>query len=259
MTAKLTADDNKPGANFPIVGIGASAGGLNSLQCFLAVLPKEFDFAIVFVQHLSTKHKSLLPGLLHSRRPDLQIEEISEGMEVLPGRIYLCAPGAEVRVEQGTFHVDPPPGGHVHLAIDEFFASLAEYAGERAIAVIFSGAGTDGARGVQAVRTAGGTVFVQEPATAEFPGMPTSAISTGRADGVLPPDDIAREILKLRGAGPAVADKEITPAQFDTFSRLSMKKRVTISITTREAWSAGGSRGAYTCEGSQRSRIISPW
>jgi two-component system, chemotaxis family, CheB/CheR fusion protein len=224
MTAKLTADDNKPGANFPIVGIGASAGGLNSLQCFLAALPKEFDFAIIFVQHLSTKHKSLLPGLLHSRRPDLQIEEISEGMEVLPGRIYLCTPGTEVRVEQGTFHVDPPPEGHVHLAIDEFFASLAEYAGERAIAVIFSGAGTDGARGVQAVRTAGGTVFVQEPATAEFPGMPTSAISTGRADGVLPPDDIAREILKLRGAGPAVADKEITPAQFDTFSRLIHEK-----------------------------------
>jgi two-component system, chemotaxis family, CheB/CheR fusion protein len=220
MKAKLTADDNNAGANFPIVGIGASAGGLNSFQCFLAALPKEFDFAIIFVQHLSTKHKSLLPGLLHSRRPDLHIEEISEGMEVLPGRIYLCAPGTEVRVEQGAFHVDPPPEGHVHLAIDEFFASLAEYAGERAIAVIFSGAGTDGARGVQAIRTAGGTVFVQEPATAEFPGMPTSAISTGRADGVLPPDDIAREILKLRGAGPAVTDKEITPAQFETFSRL---------------------------------------
>ena len=89
----------------------------------------------------------------------------------------------------------------MHLPIDEFLVSLAEDAAERAIAVIFSGAGTDGARGVQAVRTAGGTVFVQDPETAEFSGMPLAAINTGQVDGVLPPADIAREISEIRRLG----------------------------------------------------------
>ncbi|MEJ2696184.1 MAG: PAS domain S-box protein [Candidatus Sulfobium sp.] len=196
MEPKLRTDDRKPGAEFPIVGIGASAGGLNSLQCFIAALPKEFGFAVVFVQHLSTKHKSLLPDLLHSRRPDLHIEEIAEGMEVFPGRLYLCAPGREMKIEQGVFRVTAPTEGHVHFPIDEFLVSLAEDAGERATAVIFSGAGTDGARGVKTVRAMGGNVFVQDPETAEFPGMPLSAVNTGQVDRVLPPEDIAREVLK---------------------------------------------------------------
>ena len=89
----------------------------------------------------------------------------------------------------------------MHLPIDEFFISLAENVAERAIAVIFSGAGTDGARGVHAVRRAGGTVFVQDPATAEFSAMPLAALGTGQVDGVLSPEDIAREILKFHTSG----------------------------------------------------------
>lgn len=217
-------DEKKQGADFRIVGIGASAGGLYSLQCFIAAMPRDFGFALVFVQHLSAKHRSLLPELLHNRKPDIRVEEISDGLKAAPGKLFLCPPGKEVRIEEGIFHLMPPSGGHVHLPIDEFFASLAEDAGERAIAVIFSGAGTDGARGIQAIRSAGGTVFVQDPATAEFPGMPSAAISTGRADGVLPPDDIAREILKLYGALPSAGGNDITPAQLDAFSRLIREK-----------------------------------
>ena len=212
--------DDSSGTSFPIVGIGASAGGLNSLRCFLATLPKDFGFAVVFLQHLSTKHKSLLPELLHNRRPDIEINEIKEGMEVLSGKIYLCPPGMEVRLQKETFHVTLPSADHFHLPIDEFFVSLAEEAGERVIGVIFSGAGTDGARGIHAIRTNGGTVFVQEPATAEFPGMPLAAISTGQADGILPPEEIAREIIKLPGAAPPSPDTVITPEDFEAFFRL---------------------------------------
>ena len=192
----MTADEKRPGAAFPIVGIGASAGGLNSLERFLAALPGEFGFAIVFVQHLSAKHRSLLPELLHNRKPHMRIEDISDGLKAVPGKLFLCPPGQEVRIEEGIFHLMPPPEDHVHLPIDEFFISLAEDVRDRAIAVIFSGAGTDGARGIQAVRNAGGTVFVQDPATAEFPGMPLSAIDTGQVDKVLPPDLVAGEIMK---------------------------------------------------------------
>ncbi len=195
-------ESKHPGADtpdkpFPIVGIGASAGGLEALESFLTVLPKKFGVAIIFIQHLSPKHKNLLPELLRSRTTDLQIEEIEDGLEILPGRLYLCPPAKEIRIQKGIFRIASHIHQHVHLPIDEFFASLAEDVAERAIAVILSGAGTDGARGVQAVRSAGGTVFVQDPATAEFPAMPLAAINTGQMDGVLSPQDIAREILKL--------------------------------------------------------------
>ncbi len=222
----MTTDQNSSDASFPIVGIGASAGGLNSLQCFLAALPKKFGFAIIFMQHLSTKHKSLLTDLLLSGRPDIEITEISDGLEVLPGKLYLGPPGKELRIRKGTFLVVPSSEDHVHLPIDEFFVSLAEEAGERAIGVIFSGAGTDGARGVQAIRTMGGIVFVQDPATAEFSGMPLAAAGTGQADGLLSPEEIAREIVKLHLTGVAASDREslLTPQQFETFYRLAGEK-----------------------------------
>lgn len=214
-----------PVASFPIVAVGASAGGLTSLQCFLSILPKKFGFAVVFMQHLSPKHKSLLPELLRNRRPGLDINEISDGMKVLPGKLYLCPPGKEIKIMKTVFQVSDPSGEHFHLPIDEFFSSLAEEAGERAIAVIFSGAGTDGARGVQAIRNAGGTVFVQDPETAEFPAMPAAAIGTGQADGVLPPDDIAREILKIYGSGTVAAVEDvISPEEFNAFYRVIQEK-----------------------------------
>ena len=224
MKAKSKSGSKGASPSFPIVGIGASAGGLSALHCFVGALPKKFGFAVVFMQHLSTKHKSLLPELLRNRRPDIGIDEIADGLELFPGKIYVCPPGADVSIRNDVFHVALFPKGHVHLPIDEFFISLAEGAGERAIGLVFSGAGTDGARGTQAIRDAGGTVFVQDPATAEFPSMPFAAINTGRADRVLPPEEIAREILKLRQAVPPAADTDITPAEFETFFRLVHEK-----------------------------------
>jgi two-component system CheB/CheR fusion protein len=211
---------------FPIVVVGASAGGLSALERFLPALPRGFGFALVFMQHLSPTHKSLLPDLLRSRKADLEIEEVADGVEAMPGKLYLCPPAQEVRIEKGLFRLTSRRREHLHLPIDELLASLAEDAPERAIAVIFSGAGTDGARGVQAVRSAGGTVFVQDPASAEFPDMPLAAINTGQMDGVLPPEEIAREIVKFHAVGAAAASPEslIAPDQFKPFFRLIFEK-----------------------------------
>jgi two-component system CheB/CheR fusion protein len=220
------ADNNVSEQSFPVVGIGASAGGFDSLQRFLSVLPPDFGFSLVFIQHLSSKHKSLLPELLAAKRPSLVIQEISDGLKAEPGRLYLSPPAREIRLQKGIFRTTTHPEGLIHLPIDEFLSSLAEDAAERAIAVIFSGAGTDGARGCQAVRTAGGSVFIQDPETAEFSSMPLAAIATGQADAVLSPENICRELLKVQGIGAAAMSREvpITPEEFDAFFRILLDK-----------------------------------
>jgi two-component system CheB/CheR fusion protein len=216
----------RPGKSFPIVAIGASAGGLHALECFLAALPRQFDFGLVFMQHLSAKHKSLLPDLIRARHAHLAIEEIKNGQKVRPGKLYLCPPAKETGIEAGVFTVKGLSKDHLHLPIDELFISLAEDVEDRAIGVVFSGAGTDGARGIQAIRAMGGSVLVQDPATAEFTAMPQAAINTGQADFILPPAEIVREILKLCGpeTAPAGGDDGITLAEFDAFYQLILQK-----------------------------------
>jgi len=214
-----TAGDNQSNATFSIVGIGASAGGLHSFECFLEALPKDFDFAVVFIQHLSPAHKSLMPEILRSKWRDYEFIEIDDGLQLLPGRLYLCPPAIEVRIHEGAFRVISRPDEHIHFPIDEFLVSLAEDTAERAVAVIFSGAGTDGVRGIQAIRNEGGAVFVQDPATAQFPELPQAAIKTGLVDSVLPPPDIAREIVKLLESGAVTGspDNLISPAELESF------------------------------------------
>ncbi len=226
MEGKAVAAKKGPEKLSLIVAIGASAGGLDPLHRFLSMLPQDFGFALVFIQHLSSHYKSLAGDLLQSRRPDMEIVEIADGQEISPGRLYLCPPGQDVKLKDGIFHFSPPPMGHVHLPIDEFFISLAEDAGYRATAVVFSGSGTDGARGIHSIRINGGNVFVQVPATAEFPGMPLAAINTGQVDAVLPPEEIAREILKVLAAGMIQRGAEnLIPAQeLESFFRLIQDK-----------------------------------
>ncbi len=211
---------------FPIVVIGASAGGLPPFERFLSVLPEKFGFALVFMQHLSPRHKNLLPDLLRSRMPGLKIVEVSEGLAILPGSLYLCPPAREVRIEESLFHVISRPRQHTHLPIDELLISLSESAPERAVAVILSGSGTDGARGVQAVKTRGGTVFVQDPVTAEYPDMPLAAINTGQMDGVFPPESIAGEILKFFDSGLMAASDDgfLTAVLFDSLCRMMSER-----------------------------------
>ncbi len=222
MESKIEGETHISDKPFPIVAIGASAGGMSPLERFLSALPKKFGFALVFMQHLSPRHRSLLPELLRSKAKGLEVEEIWDGLNVHPGILYVCPPAQEVRLQAGIFRVASRSRAHIHLPIDELLVSLSEDAPERTIAVIFSGAGTDGARGVQAVRAKGGTVFVQDPASAEYPDMPLAAINTGHIDGVLSPEDIAEEILKLYASGMAnlSADDLMAPAHFDSLYRV---------------------------------------
>jgi PAS domain S-box-containing protein len=223
---KERSSRNNASPLFPIVAVGASAGGLDAFKRFFTELPHAFSFALVFIQHLLAKQKSLLPDLLRSRKPRLEINEISDGMQILPGRVYLNPPGKEVSIKKGSFLVTPRREAHLCLPIDDFLESLSEEVGERSIAVIFSGAGTDGARGIQSIRMAGGTIFVQDPETAEFSGMPLAAIKTGVVDGIHSPEDIAREILKMQGTGvlPISSTDFITPSDLRTFYRLIREK-----------------------------------
>lgn len=209
-------------ASVPVVAIGASAGGLTPLMCFLNELPRRFGFALVFVQHLSAKHKSILPELIRTRWPDFHVADIADGMQIHSGVLYICPPGKDVRTPDGIFRITDSPKNHLHLAIDEFFTALAEDAGERATAVIFSGAGTDGARGAKAIRDFGGTVFVQDPDSAEFPSMPLAVMEAGQADAVLPAEEIAREIVKLLET--RVGAEHFSASDFDSFYGLISQK-----------------------------------
>jgi two-component system CheB/CheR fusion protein len=183
--------------NHLVVAIGASAGGLQAFESFLTELPVNFDFIVIFIQHLLSTHKSLMPDILSNQRPDLEFVEISEGLAFLPGKIYMCPVSTAVTVQDGTFSLLTLVKEREHFPIDESFVSLADCVDDGLIGVILSGAGTDGVRGIQAMKESGGIVLAQEPSTAEFSGMPIAAISTGLVDRILSPSEIASQILKI--------------------------------------------------------------
>ncbi len=215
MQADKDRDDGGPCLKCPVVAIGASAGGLDAFKGFLTGLPVQFGFAVVFLQHLSPSHKSLLPELCRSLRSDLDIIEISDNLEMQACRVYVAPPGRMVHVRDGVFRLSPlREGGDAHLLIDEFLIDLAEELGDWTLAVILSGAGTDGARGIKEIKAAGGLVFAQDPATAQYTSMPLAAIDTGHVDTILPPERIAGELLTLRLFG----DEPYCPADASDFS-----------------------------------------
>jgi two-component system CheB/CheR fusion protein len=179
-----------------VVGIGASAGGLEALERFFEKVPPQTGLAFVVVQHLSPDFKSLTDELL-ARRTPIPIHRVTDGMEVHSDAIYLIPPRKDMIVANGRLLLtDKDPSQVVALPIDHFFRSLAQDAGERAVAVILSGTGSDGSRGIRDVHEAGGLVVVQLAETAKFDGMPNSALKTGTADLVLPPEEMPAALLK---------------------------------------------------------------
>jgi len=179
-----------------VVAIGASAGGLDPLEQFFANMPPTSGLAFVIVQHLSPDFKSLMKELLE-RRTDMPIHRVEDSMELQPDSIYLIPPKKTMKLEDRKLRLyEPAPrtGQSVHLPIDHFFESVARELGSRAVGVILSGTGSDGTKGVRAIHEAGGLVFIQEPETAQFDGMPRSAIQTEIADYILPIESIAQVI-----------------------------------------------------------------
>ncbi|HXY40571.1 MAG TPA: chemotaxis protein CheB, partial [Vicinamibacteria bacterium] len=165
-----------------IVGVGMSAGGLEAVSQLLDALPPTPGFAIVVVQHLSRHQESALPMLLstHTKMP---VAEAQDGVQVERGRVYVSPPDFAIELSGGRFQVtqrDDEPG-HL-LPVDAFFQSLAADQGDRSVAVILSGTGSDGVLGCRAVKAQGGTVLVQEPGSCRYDGMPRSTITAGIAD-----------------------------------------------------------------------------
>ncbi|MCB9230966.1 MAG: PAS domain-containing protein [Bacteroidia bacterium] len=184
-----------PPEDFYVIGIGASAGGLEALKEFFDNVPPHIHHSFVIIQHLSPDYKSLMTELL-AKNTKLPIHEVSNEMQIQPGSIYLIPAKKNMTIQNKTLYlVDKPAGHDLNLPIDIFFNSLAEDQGPKAIGVILTGTGSDGTRGLLAIKEAGGMAMVQNPETAKFNGMPRSAISTGLIDYVLAIDQMPGEIL----------------------------------------------------------------
>lgn len=182
---------------FPIVGIGASAGGLAAIEAFFSGMPADADpgMAFVLVQHLDPNHKSLLTELIR-RYTRMQVFEVVDGIQVQPNCVYIIPPNRDMAFLNGSLQLLEPiaPRGH-RLPIDFLFRSLAQDQQERAIGIVLSGTGSDGTLGVRAIKANGGMVMVQRPSSSEFDGMPTSALATGLIDFELPPADMASQLM----------------------------------------------------------------
>ena len=179
---------------FPIVGIGASAGGLEALEQFLGHVPENSGMAYVIVQHLDPTHKGIMPELLQ-RATGMEVFQVRDRMRVKPNSVYVIPPNRDMSILHGVLHLFEPtaPRG-LRLPIDFFLRSLAVDRQEHSIGVILSGMGSDGTMGLRAIKEKAGLALVQEPASAKFDSMPRSAIDAGLADLVAPAEDLAAKI-----------------------------------------------------------------
>lgn len=188
---------HKPEENFPIVGIGASAGGLAAFEAFFTSIPADVNpgAAFVVIQHLDPKYKSMLPDLI-KRYTSMPVYEIQEGMDVKPNCVYVIPPNSDLIYREGNLHLQEPAKPHGHrMPIDFFFRSLAEGKKEMAIGIILSGTGSDGTLGIRAIKAEGGMVMAQSSETSEYDSMPQSVIDTGLADYILPPKELPAQLI----------------------------------------------------------------
>jgi two-component system CheB/CheR fusion protein len=180
-----------------IVGIGASAGGLEAFSTVLRRLPGDANLAVVFVQHLAPQHESALVTLLSSQSA-LPVVQADEGMRVEANHVYVIPPNRQLVISDRALHVSPRPDDRSQYnPIDAFFVSLAWSAGSRAVGVVLSGTASDGAVGIREIKAAGGLTIAQAPQSAKYDGMPRAAISTGLIDLVLPPEQIGPKLAQL--------------------------------------------------------------
>ncbi len=179
-----------------VVGVGASAGGLEALQQFLTFLPSDTGMAFVIIQHLSPDHKSLLVDIL-GKYTAMPVTEAEDGMRVERNHIYLLPPKYNIEIISDTLYLSEYNHSHINHPIDIFFRSLANAYENRAVAVILSGTGSDGTNGIRSIKENNGMIIVQTPDSAKFDGMPRNAISTGFVDLVLNPDAIAKEMSHI--------------------------------------------------------------
>ena len=186
----------KPVKNdFLVVGIGASAGGLETLEAFFHHMPPEPGIAFVIIQHLSPKHKSIMASLL-KKHTEMAVLEIKDATPLEPNCVYLNPPNKNVAVFNGVLHLmEPVKTGAINMPIDFFFRSLSEDQKEKAIVMVLSGTASDGTLGIKAIKGEGGMVMVQDPDSAKYDGMPKSAIETGLVDFILPVEKLPEQLI----------------------------------------------------------------
>jgi PAS domain S-box-containing protein len=185
--------------SFAVVAVGASAGGLEAFSELLRAIPNNTGMAFVFIQHLDPKHHSMLSELL-GKASNMPVLEATNRTAVKPNHVYVIPPNVNMGIEKHRLHLTPrsaSPG--LHTPIDFFMRSLAEERNSRSIGVVLSGTASDGTRGLAAIKAEGGITFAQDEKSAKYPGMPYSAVASGCVDFILPPDKIARELVRISG------------------------------------------------------------
>jgi len=217
-----------PAASFPIVGVGASAGGLESFEQFFTHVAPDSGVAFVLVQHLDPDHPSLLTEILQ-RATAMPVTEARDQIAVMPNNVYIIPPNRDMAIFHGTLQLSVPekPRGQ-RMPIDAFLRSLAEDQGENAIGIILSGTGTDGTLGLRAILGAGGVSLVQEPTSAKYDGMPASAIGAGYATHVMTPDkmpEALQAVVRRLAVAPRHAPSHAAPAEAIGINRILMQLR----------------------------------
>ena len=181
---------------FPVVGIGASAGGLEVFREFFKAMPPDSGIAFVLIQHLAPNHESFMVDLL-SKFTDMMVCQAENGMALHPNQVYMIPPNKSLRVEDGRLVVEAQIKEHgISLPVDHFFRSLALNCRERGVGIILSGTGSDGSLGLKEIFESGGMTLVQQPDTAEYDGMPKNALATCAVDFVIPVGEMPTILMR---------------------------------------------------------------
>jgi two-component system CheB/CheR fusion protein len=216
----VDGQEDSPLARY-VVGVGASAGGLEALQRLFARMRRTGAFSFVVVQHLSPDFKSVMAELL-AQHTELQVRVVENDMAVETDTLYLLPAGNEITIRNGRLHLtERDPGKGLFLPFDVFLKSLAADAGPRAIAIVLSGTGSDGSRGVRAIHEAGGLVLAQSEESAKFDGMPRNAIDTGLVDLIQEPEGLADALSRFLTHRTRLGlEQPTSPAEVDSLSRI---------------------------------------
>ncbi|MBU2493056.1 MAG: PAS domain-containing protein [Bacteroidetes bacterium] len=191
-----STETSKPDNSFYVVGIGASAGGLEAIERFFTNMPENSGMAFVIVSHLDPNHISIMPELIQ-KSTKMKLFQAEDGMKVEPNQVYVAPANRDLAILHGIIQLIEPIEAHgFRLPIDFFFKSLSSDMGEKAICIILSGMASDGTAGLKAIKSELGMVMVHDPKSAKFDGMPTSAIKTGLADYILPPEEMPAQLVK---------------------------------------------------------------
>ena len=188
---------NSKSGQFPIVGIGASAGGLEALEQFFGTMPKDSGMAFVVIQHLDPNHKGMMPEILQ-RITEMKVITVTDRLKIKPNCVYVIPPNKSMSILKGALHLFEPIETHgLRLPIDLFFRSLADDLPEQSVGIILSGMGSDGSLGLKAIKEKGGIVLVQEPESAKFDSMPHNAIEAVIVDFIAPANELPSKLLSI--------------------------------------------------------------